>query len=417
MRITVENEAQSIRIEHYNYPLPENRIANKPCTPRDACKLLICRPNAPLEDAIFHDIEHLLPEDNLLVLNDSRVIQARLHFRKPTGALIEIMLISPEEGLSIERALISKGQCRWRCLVGNAKRWQNGIVQLQLPNGDSIEATKFAEGTTVGCLVEFCWTGDYTFGGWLAMAGETPIPPYMRRRVMEEDKEWYQTVYANHSGSVAAPTAGLHFTQGLLNRIVSKGVKISYATLHVSAGTFLPVTSETLAGHSMHRESVVANKEFIQRLAHHQGSITVVGTTSLRTLESLYWLGVQWLQNSHDHEAKKNSHVEQWIGYNVEERDLPSRTQAMQALLQNIEHLEAPELQATTELLIAPGYKIRMADALITNFHQPESTLLLLVDAFMEKRGLWREAYQHALENGYNFLSYGDAMYIEREKL
>lgn len=393
-----------ISIADYDYPLPEERIAKHALPQRDACKLLVYD-KGEIKDAVFSQLSEVLPSGSMLVRNNTRVIRARLLFRKSTGATIEVFCLEPVSPAQYELSLTARGSCVWHCMVGNAKRWRSGDLQMEIPSpqGGSILLTASHDPAADGCI-RFSWENDhYTFGEILEMAGILPIPPYLNRDTEEEDLETYQTVYAKNQGSVAAPTAGLHFTEEEFERLRAQGTPVVDVTLHVGAGTFRPVKSETIGEHRMHRELIVIERSSLAALRDWQGSIVAVGTTSVRTLESLYWLGRSL--STAPHTPQESLKVNQWEAYENEDAAL-SRSEAIRIILDWMNEQGVETLIFPTEILIAPGYRYRMVDAMITNFHQPRSTLLLLVSAFIGED--WKAVYHHALESGYRFLSYGD---------
>ncbi len=396
---------EDIRIADYTYELPDDRIAKYPLAERDASKLLVYRDGAISEDVYRHFDRHIAP-DAMLVFNNTRVIPARVLFNLPSGAAIELFCLSPEGELNT--GLLATGEATWLCLVGGAKKWKSGPLQRTLAQGAdaiSLEA-ELLEKTGDHFRVRFCWTpASVTFAEVLTLAGQVPLPPYLHRPAEELDRERYQTIYARHDGSVAAPTAGLHYTETLLDRLREKNVSCEYLTLHVGAGTFRPVKSETIGDHEMHAEYFDVSAEFIQSLldGHGERQVIAVGTTSLRTLESLFLMGSKLLeQRGLSLEALQ---ISQWDAYQGR-LGQTSVTAALEALLTWMEERGMDRLIAPTQLLIAPGYRIRTVDALATNFHQPSSTLLLLVAAAVG--GDWREIYRYALDNDFRFLSYGD---------
>lgn len=405
---------RDIRIENFAYDLRDEKIAKHPLAKRDACKLLCF--NGEISDHIFSELPSLLPAHSVLIYNNTRVINARLHFTKSTGAAIEIFCLEPECPSDYERNFASTGQCEWMCLVGNSKRWKKGSLEMAL-SVDGHNVTLRAERCegydgAAASIIRFIWDDDrLTFSDIIAAAGEIPIPPYLNRDSEESDSSDYQTVYSHIEGSVAAPTAGLHFTSSLLEKLSQQGVETGEVTLHVGAGTFRPVKSETIGEHDMHSEFIAVKRDFINSLAERIGRqpIIAVGTTSVRTLESLYHIGVAMLRNRWEEE------LDQWAPYDDGANDVEPRT----ALLAIVEHLDAKKkstLFARTRIIIAPGYKYRIINGMITNFHQPQSTLLLLVSALVGDS--WKDIYQHALSNNYRFLSYGDAclLYNTNEK-
>lgn len=405
-------DPRSLSISDVTYVLPAERIAQHPLADRDASKLLVYR-DGTIVDRVFRDLPELLPPAALLVMNDTRVVNARLHFRKDTGAEIEVFCLEPDGGGPVEEAFRQKGEVRWRCTLGNAKRWKQGPLG-HLFRSSLGDVQLFAErmpGEGDGAVVRFTWLPEaLTFVEVLARAGEVPLPPYMHRAAEVDDKERYQTVYARSEGSVAAPTAGLHFTPSVLEALERKGITRAQVTLHVGAGTFRPVHAETMAGHSMHHERVLVARAVVQQLHDAVGArpIVVTGTTSLRTVESIYWHGVRILGGADPKELS----VSQWEPYDTPADQLPGTREALGAVLRWMDDHGLDLLEGSTGLLIAPGYRIRLADALITNFHQPGSTLLLLVEAFVGPG--WRRIYDHALAHGYRFLSYGDSSLLFR---
>ncbi len=407
-----EQAARAVRIEDYSYELPPGRIAQAPILPAENAKLLHYL-GGRIEDHRFGALPTLLPEDSLLVFNDTKVIRARLRFRKPTGARIQIFLLEPNRPSNYVESFATTGCCEWHCLVGNAKRWHDETLSLSLPNGGTIEARK-SEGQNN--LIAFSWRGEIPFAQLLLEAGSIPIPPYLGRESTPDDDQWYQTIFAQAEGSVAAPTAGLHFTEELLDSLEAGGHSMARTTLHVGAGTFLPVKSEAMGDHPMHTERIVVTTTLLKRLLSHKGPRFAVGTTSLRTLESLYYLGVQLKdaagRSPSSNEAKSALlHVEQWAPYRSAS-PIPYE-EALALLMAYMEYRRVETLEASTGLLIVPGYEYKSVRGLVTNFHQPHSTLLLLVAAMMGRD--WERVYAHALSHDYRFLSYGDGMLIEGE--
>lgn len=397
-----------IRIEDYNYPLPEDRIAKYPLEQRDASKLLSYR-NGLIETNKFSDISSILPEGSLMIFNDTKVVPARLHFQRPTGANIEIFCLEPVFPCEYVSVFASTDRCRWRCIVGNVKRWKNDTLNLYNPLTDSkIKDMNLTadlverEGET--SIVEFSWAGDLPFSKVLEICGSVPIPPYLNRDTEDIDLERYQTLYARYRGSVAAPTAGLHFTEKVLEDIRRRNIQIETVCLHVGAGTFLPVKSSLVSEHTMHREPFVVTLEFLRKLIRRTGKTVAVGTTSVRTLESLYYVGVSCI------ETGRPSDVDQWAPY--------SRTydysleDAIGAIIRYLEDNGLEQLQVGTRIIIVPGYSFKVVDVLVTNFHQPQSTLLLLISAFIG--GDWKPVYDYALSEGFRFLSYGDSSILFR---
>lgn len=393
-------DPRQLRIADLIYDLPEARIAQRPLDGRDATKLLVYARGA-IRDRTFRDLADELPADTLLVLNDTRVVQARLTFQRATGAVIECMVLTPADGTPIERALLDRGTSRWWCLVGNAKRWKGEALEAK-KDGQVLRMERVG-GQDGEHLIEFRWETPGPFLDVLARFGAVPLPPYMRRAADAADETRYNTVFAERPGSVAAPTASLHFTPAGMEALARKGVRQARVTLHVGAGTFLPVKSDTMAGHRMHAEQVRIGRAAVEALRAQQGRgpIVPVGTTALRTVESLYWYGADLLAGK----APAALDVDQWRPYDG--NDAPPVDEALDAVLHHMDRLAMNEVIGTTRLLIAPGYRPRLADGLITNFHQPGSTLLLLVAALVGPSA-WRAIYAHALANGYRFLSYGD---------
>ncbi|MCD8393560.1 MAG: S-adenosylmethionine:tRNA ribosyltransferase-isomerase [Bacteroidales bacterium] len=394
---------QELEIEDFDYPLPEERIAKHPLAVRDACKLLVRNGDGTLEDRRFTDLTSLLPVDCMLVCNNTRVINARLRFRKAGGSPIEIFCLEPHEPADYERAFAATDTCQWQCFVGNSKKWKQGELYLPLTvDGHEITlAAKRVERLGKASIVNFSWDcPEVTFSRIIDAAGEIPIPPYLNRSTEESDAEDYQTVYSVTEGSVAAPTAGLHFTPGLLDTLKSNGVDVEELTLHVGAGTFQPVQTDRIGDHPMHAEFISVSRRLVERLARQERPVIAVGTTSVRTLESLYHAGAAMLR------GRWTGEVEQWAPYE-EDVEWPSVKEALNAVLQYLDDNHTDRFLASTRIIIAPGYTYRIVQGMVTNFHQPQSTLLLLVSAFT--RGDWRNMYDHALAGDYRFLSYGDA--------
>jgi S-adenosylmethionine:tRNA ribosyltransferase-isomerase len=398
---------KNIQVNDYDYSLAENRIAKHPLENRDSSKLLIYK-NKDISTSTFSLVSDHFESTDLLVFNNTKVIQARLIFNKSTGASIEIFLLNPNNPSDYQLAFNSTNNCVWNCVIGNIKRWKGEVLQLSSQEHNFNLYAKFLNRTSEGGLVEFTWDNDScNFAQIVEVLGQVPIPPYLNRKPINDDKQRYQTVYAKPEGSVAAPTAGLHFTPSVFESIENKGVKFADVTLHVGAGTFKPVKTDTIGEHDMHTEQIYVTKETLTKLVNSTGRIIAVGTTSMRTLESLYWLGIKCL------EAKMpilNLHVNQWDGY-VACKDYTVK-EALSALLKHVDQVGLDYLSASTQMIIVPGYQFRMVDILITNFHQPRSTLLLLVSAFIGNS--WSNVYNYALENDYRFLSYGDSSILFR---
>ena len=419
-----------LSINNYDYNLPDDRIARYPLPDRSSSKLLVCR-GGKISESLFHDLPNLLPPDSLLVYNDTRVIQARLLFHKDSGARIEIFLLEPHTPVDYAQSFIQTQSVEWICLIGNRKKWKTGSLTLHIEANGYYTVLKANytnpndEATSTGSpIIRLSWDNPaFTFADVLEAVGELPIPPYLNRPTEENDKHTYQTVYSNIQGSVAAPTAGLHFTPQLLAQLQTQGIQQSKITLHVGAGTFRPVKSETIGDHEMHHEVFSITRQAIQQLLDHQGTLIAVGTTTVRTLESLYYIGRTL---HHNPSAPPDQlHITQWQPYephasSVESHStsephaaiLPSTSsispaEALTAILCYLDTHKLTTLTTTTQILIAPGYHYHLVQGLITNFHQPKSTLLLLVSALIGDK--WREVYTHALTHNFRFLSYGDS--------
>ncbi|MDR0864438.1 MAG: S-adenosylmethionine:tRNA ribosyltransferase-isomerase [Candidatus Symbiothrix sp.] len=396
---------QDIHIEEYNYELPDERIAKFPLPQRDSSKLLIRRKNG-ITETTFKHIDEYLPENSLLVFNNTKVIQARMIFQKETGAQIEIFCLEPKEPADYAQAFVQNQSCTWLCLVGNSKRWKDGKLLKEVHGAEGTRCTvERLESWGETHLIRFAWDNpDLSFADILEKYGELPIPPYLNRKTEESDKETYQTVYSKIKGSVAAPTAGLHFTEEVFESLRKKHIALEELTLHVGASTFKPVKSETLAGHEMHTECISVKKSTIEKLLEKEGQVFAVGTTSVRTLESLYYIGLI-LENTPDATPEELS-ISQWVPYSVH----ATRCTVHDSLKNISAYMERNGLSVLTthtQILIAPGYKFKIVNGMITNFHQPKSTLLLLISAFTD--GNWREIYEYALSHDFRFLSYGDS--------
>ena len=397
MNINPEN----IRIEDYSYDLPDNRIAKYPLKQRDQSQLLVYNKGEISKDR-FVSIDQYIDSKTTCVFNNTKVIQARLKFFKETGAQIEIFCLEPIEPSDYVLAFQQTERITWKCIVGNLKKWKDQdlkkIISIQNTEVELIASKIQSQGNTQ--VIVFSWNNsDFTFSEILENIGATPIPPYLKRESENIDKERYQTVYSKLKGSVAAPTAGLHFTENVLNKLKEKQIKIEEVTLHVGAGTFTPVKSETINKHEMHTEHFVVRKENLENLLNSE-KIAAVGTTSVRTIESIYWLGVKLLTTK-----DFKPHISQWEAYKL--NDNISKKKALESLLKYMESNSITELHASTQIMIFPGYKFRLVDLLITNFHQPNSTLLLLIAAFIGDD--WKKVYDFALNNDFRFLSYGDS--------
>ena len=400
------NHQSPIYIADYNYDLPDERIAKYPLEQRDHSKLLVYRDGQVSEDRFYNIGDYIAP-DSLLIYNNTRVIQARLEFHKPTGARIEVFCLEPLSPRDYQLSLSSTTGCTWKCMIGNAKKWHEDAIELPITNDKSQIVLRAYKEQCLGntFAVRFAWDDEnVSFAEILDAIGELPIPPYLNRKTEERDKTTYQTVYSRIKGSVAAPTAGLHFTQKVLDDLRDRGIQTTEVTLHVGAGTFLPVKTEDANEHTMHTEIIAVPKEAIEAIRDNLGKIVAVGTTSMRTLESLYFIGC---------------HPEKATVGQFEPYELTANSQeltAKEALLAIVDYLEATgqdTLHAETQIMIKPGYTFHVVDQLITNFHQPKSTLLLLVSAFVG--GDWRTIYDYALSHDFRFLSYGDSSILNRK--
>ena len=399
---------RKLTLTDYTYHLPDERIAKYPLDERDQSKLLVYR-NGVISADVFSHVPDYIGEDDTLIFNNTRVIRARIEMEKETGARLEIFCLEPHDPPDYQLSFAQQHACQWKCMVGNLKKWKTGILtkRVKLSNGTETElqAQRIADSARYQ-VIRFTWTDGMDFGALLDACGNTPIPPYLNRKTEEIDETRYQTVYSKHKGSVAAPTAGLHFTPQILKRLSDKGVQLNEITLHVGAGTFRPVQQNDVSQHEMHVEYFSVQSDVIRNLLANKGVLTAVGTTSLRALESIYWLGVKMLQNNI---GIDNLHLDQW-----ETRDLPQNISVEQSLSMIGEALEKKQEKtvfASTKMMIVPGYTFRLCQRLITNFHQPQSSLLLLVGAFAGER--WKDIYQYALEHDFRFLSYGDSSLLE----
>lgn len=400
-----------IRISDYSYLLPDERIAKYPKAKRDESKLLLYHKGRISEDIFFHLPDHI-PPGTLMVMNNTKVIRARLHFHKATGAHIEIFCLEPHTPSDYQINFATRGSVSWTCLLGNSKKWKDGALEQEVLVGKQkllLRAERIGLSGT-GHEIRFSWNdNEVSFSEILEAIGEMPIPPYLNRATEASDLQTYQTVYGKIKGSVAAPTAGLHFTKEVLEKLQDDvGVELAEVTLHVGAGTFKPVKSEEIGGHEMHEEWFAVKREVIERLIAHGGKCMAVGTTSVRTLESLYYIG-KMLQNTPTEEVQ-DLHLSQWIAYEAQEPNAspaPSTVEALQAILTYLDRHQLPVLHASTQIIIAPGYQYKLVEAILTNFHQPQSTLLLLVSAFVGED--WRRIYDYALHHDFRFLSYGDS--------
>lgn len=418
-------DTKHIKISDYNYDLPDERIAKFPIAQRDHSKLLVYK-HGEVSDDVFHHLPTYLPQGALMIFNNTKVIQARLHFRKETGALIEVFLMEPAEPTDYELMFQSTGHCSWLCMIGNLKKWKEGCLKRDfeikghkltlsatMRRGDALgsEAQEMvAKGGGTNYWVDFDWDNDkVSFAEILEAVGELPIPPYLNRKTEESDKTTYQTVYSKIKGSVAAPTAGLHFTDAVLKDLDAHGIDREEVTLHVGAGTFKPVKSLEIEGHQMHTEYIVVHRRSLEKLIKHECRVIAVGTTSVRTIESLYYMGVHLLK--HPEANEEDLHVNQWDPYELSEDgnlvDGITPMQSIQAIIDYLDRNGLEALHSSTQIIIAPGYQYKIVKMLVTNFHQPQSTLLLLVSAFL--KGDWRKVYDYALSHDFRFLSYGDS--------
>ena len=391
----------STKITDFSYELPDEKIAKHPLENRDASKLLVYRKGIIIDES-FSNCVNYLPEHSLVIFNDTRVIHARIILQKATGARIEILCLEPFEPHNYEQSFAQIGQCSWKCTVGNAKKWKTEPLQTTIDAEKIIHfsAEKGAP-TEDGYIVTFRWDSEHSFSEILELIGRIPIPPYLNRESEDDDDVRYQTIFAEHNGSVAAPTAGLHFTKQVLDSFALKNISIDKVTLHVGAGTFKPVKAELFTEHIMHQELCIVKKSLVEAIIAHLPRVTAVGTTSVRTLESLYWNGVRLLQNP----KATIEHLSQWEVY-----DLPQNYSAEKSLTAIIDYMETynrEEIQYYTQIMITPSYHFKLVRYMFTNFHQPQSTLLLLISAFVGEN--WRAMYEHALNNNYRFLSYGDS--------
>lgn len=398
-------ETKHIKISDYNYPLPDERIAKFPLPVRDQSKLLVYR-HGEVSETRFTSLPDYLEAGELMIFNNTKVIQARLHFRKETGALIEIFCLEPIQPNDYVLNFQQTSHAAWLCMIGNLKKWKEGSLHKEMNvKGHTITLTATrGECRGTSHWVDFTWDNpEITFADILEVFGELPIPPYLNRETQESDKKTYQTVYSKIKGSVAAPTAGLHFTERVLQALRDKGVDLEEVTLHVGAGTFKPVKSEEIEGHEMHTEYISVNRQTIEKLIAHGGKAIAVGTTSVRTLESLYYIGVTIA--SHPDAGQEELHVRQWQPY--ETHPTMTTVESLQQILDYMKRHELEALHTSTQIIIAPGYTYHIVQKMVTNFHQPQSTLLLLVSAFV--KGDWRTIYDYALAHDFRFLSYGDS--------
>ena len=410
---------KDIKIEDFDYPLPDERIPRHPLEQRDACRLLLSRPDGEIAHRTFSELPGLLPLGTMLCCNDTRVINARITFHKETGARIEVFLLEPVDPSDYVLTFQTRGRCSWNCLVGNLKKWKEGPLHLEIhPEGSdrpvTLTAVRHEATAGNGHVIEFSWDNpDVTFASVVEAAGFIPIPPYLKRESEQRDLQDYQTVYADHKGSVAAPTAGLHFTQAVFDDLAAHNIEVGKLTLHVGAGTFQPVKAENIGGHPMHTETFSVSRQLVEKLIAHKRAglpLAAVGTTTVRTLESLPYIGAAIMRGKGDAEL----HVTQWEAYDQSNAGLDT-IEALEAILRRMDENGEDHLNASTAIMIAPGFRWRMVDVMVTNFHQPQSTLLLLVSSFLDRQD-WRRLYDAALANDYRFLSYGDACLLFPKK-
>lgn len=405
------DKVRNIRISDYNYPLPDHRIAKHPLAAREQCKLLCYKVGGEISEGHFYDVPAVLPEKAMLVYNNTRVINARLRFRKSTGSTIEIFCLEPVAPCDYQLIFQTTQSCTWLCLVGNSKRWKQGPLTQEIEVDGKTVTLEANRGERRGNSfeIEFSWNGDVTFASILEAIGEIPIPPYLNRGTESTDSADYQTVYSHINGSVAAPTAGLHFTDEVLAECDKRGITRRELTLHVGAGTFQPVKSENIGEHEMHHEFISVQRSLLVDLINAEGPVVAVGTTSVRTLESLYYVG-QVLETNPDADEEMLT-VKQWMPYST-----PCEISTKKALQNVVDYLDRHHAEAymgSTQLMIAPGFQYRIISGMITNFHQPQSTLLLLVSAFVGVDH-WRAIYDYALDHDFRFLSYGDACFFQK---
>lgn len=398
-------KTQQISIEDYNYSLPDERIAKFPLPKRDESKLLLYR-DGKISESVFKHITDYLPEGSLMVFNNTRVIQARLLFQRATGAQIEVFCLDPAAPHDYELIFQQTEACNWICLIGNAKKWKEPVLSREITVAGQTVRLSAEKVQSYGEThqIRFSWDGGFSFAEVLDAAGELPIPPYLHRKTEESDLKTYQTVYSKIKGSVAAPTAGLHFTPEVLADLDAKGFGREELTLHVGAGTFKPVKSETIEGHEMHTEYISVRRSTIERVMQNFGKIIAVGTTSVRTLESLYYIGVTLA--THPDATSEELVVRQWMPYEDANNRL-TPTEALQNILDYLDKHQLNTLITATQIIIAPGYEFKVVKGIVTNFHQPKSTLLLLISAFV--KGDWKNIYDYALGHDFRFLSYGDS--------
>ena len=410
----LKQDPKKLHIRDYSYNLPEDRIAKYPVKDRDSSKLLIYK-DGEVGESVFKHLPEFLPKDTLMVFNNTKVIYARLVFHKSTGARVEVFILEPFSPSDYQVSFSSRDRVCWNCLIGNAKKWKEGALEMEV-SVDGVPVilrARRVEAKGADNVVEFSWDKDVAFSEILESAGELPIPPYLNRKTEQSDLKTYQTVYSKIKGSVAAPTAGLHFTPEVLSALDKAGVQREEITLHVGAGTFKPVKSDEISGHEMHSEWISVKRSTIEALMRHDGRCTAVGTTSVRTLESLYYLGLMLHENPNL--SPEELHVPQWLPYEASEKGVDSLSvmQSLQTILDYMHTNALENIVATTRILIAPGYEYHIVERMVTNFHQPQSTLLLLVSAFIGED--WHRVYDYALSHQFRFLSYGDSSLLFRK--
>lgn len=405
---------KNITIHDFTYDLPEERIAKYPLIERDMSKCLILHPDGKMEENTYSNLDKYIPENTLLVFNNTKVVEARLRFQKSTGSTIELFCLEPDDSFKdITQAMLAKQNVRYKCLVGGAKKWKSGplVKEINLAEGDIILQAWMIERRNDYFIIELEWNQPkLSFAEILHFTGVIPLPPYLKRETEESDKQRYQTVYAKHDGSVAAPTAGLHFTEKLLAKMQAKNIDTDFVTLHVGAGTFKPVKADIMEDHDMHYEAIDVSISLLENLlAHKENNIISVGTTSLRTLESLYWMGVK--VGTDDYDISETPEISQWEPYELPQSI--SKEEAINNLINWLKNNDLTRLITRTQIIIAPGYQLRIANAIVTNFHQPQSTLILLVAAVVGDK--WRSLYNYALDNDFRFLSYGDGSLLWKQ--
>jgi len=404
----IKQLTENLFISDFNYQLPDDRIAKHPLDERDSSKLLLYKQSSIKEDT-FCNIANYLPSNSLLLFNNTKVVQARLLFRRTTGAQIEVFLLEPIAPFDYVLSFANTSNVVWKCIVGNLKKWKEEVLEMPVPNSSTALYAKRIRSLSEGLEIELSWDDkSLSFARIVELCGNIPIPPYLNRDAESEDKERYQTIYAKPEGSVAAPTAGLHFTDKVFKSLKDNSVDVEYITLHVGAGTFKPVKAEKISEHEMHTEHFIINRSTIDNLLSHTGKKVAVGTTTLRTLESMYWIGVKAFEGK----LNESPFVSQWEPYELAQNI--GLKEALEALRSFLAKRKIDYLAASTQILIIPGYKVRVADALITNYHQPKSTLLLLVAAFIGKD--WKRVYEYALTHNFRFLSYGDSSLLMKNE-